>query len=60
VWRSEGWVRERLGWAVETERGATAQAQRFEHGWMLRLEGSIYALVSSDIGPAYWQRHEGR
>jgi hypothetical protein len=58
VWRSEGWVRERLGWAVEAERGSTAQAQRFEHGWMLRLEGGIYALVNADIGPAYWQRHE--
>ncbi len=55
VWRENQWFRERLGWAVEPERGATAQAQRFEHGWLLRAESSIYALVNADIGPAFWQ-----
>ncbi len=58
VWRENQWLRERLGWAVEPERGVTAQAQRFEHGWLLRAEGSIYALVNADIGPAFWQRHD--
>lgn len=58
VWRENPWLRERLGWAVEPERGVTAQAQRFEHGWLLRAEGSIYVLVNADVGPAFWQRHE--
>lgn len=58
VWRENQWFRERLGWAVEPERGATAQAQRFEHGWLLHAESSIYALVNADIGPAFWHRRD--
>jgi len=59
VWRENQWLRERLGWALQPERGLTAQAQRFEHGWLLRAEGDLYVLVNADVGPAFWERHAG-
>lgn len=58
VWRENPWLRGRLGWAVEPERGVTARAQRFEHGWLLQAETSVFVLVNADVGPAFWQRRE--
>lgn len=54
VWRSEPTVRERLGWATAQERGVTIQAQPFERGQMLWVNGVVYALVEGPNGARRW------
>ncbi len=55
AWREEPGVRDRLGWATDTERGFNASIQLFEHGLMIwsSVKG-IYVLYSDGT----WQRFD--
>lgn len=50
VWREQPQVRERIGWALAPEAPADVQLHPFERGSMIRLGGTVYALVGEGRG----------
>jgi hypothetical protein len=55
VWREEPGVRDRLGWATDTERGFSAAVQSFEHGLMIWSNAKgVYVLYHNGT----WQRFD--
>jgi serine/threonine-protein kinase len=54
LWREQVGLREQLGWATGKESGVTAQVQPFEHGFLIRLGGLVYALVEQADGQKKW------
>ena len=54
VWRTEPALRERMGWATAQERGVTIQAQPFERGQMIWVNGVVYALIEGPDGARRW------
>ena len=55
AWRQEPGVRDRLGWATDTERGFSAAVQSFEHGLMIWSNAKgIYVLYHDGT----WQRFD--
>jgi hypothetical protein len=53
VWRSNGFVREAVGWATGEEEGYEAEWLDFERGWMMTSPGgeSVLVLIPSDESP---------
>jgi len=54
VWREHPEVRNKLGWATAKEQGITSPVHNFEHGFMLRTGGLVYALVETAPGKGVW------
>jgi hypothetical protein len=54
LWREQAGVRDQLGWAIGKEGGVTALVQSFEHGFLIRLGGLVYALVEQGDGQRVW------
>ena len=62
AWRSNGEIRNALGWAITEESGYTGTWQSFERGAMFTAQsGAVYALIPADapvtrgqyIGPLF-------
>ncbi len=53
LWRSNAAVREQMGWALTEELGYTAQAQTFQSGIIIVIDGACY-IVKNANGPALW------
>jgi hypothetical protein len=47
LWRTAAGLRERLGWALEPEKGYTAAVQSFQYGAMIKTDDTFYVLGKS-------------
>jgi hypothetical protein len=61
VWRSNGFIRDALGWATTDELPITSTWQQFEKGWMMTgpADNLIYALIPLDAPPYSTGLHYG-
>lgn len=52
VWRNNGFVRQALGWAVDSERGFSTGWLNFDNGWMMTSPGNdkIFILLLPEGG----------
>ena len=55
LWRTNLDVRQQLNWGVEPEHGNTGQAQDFQHGTMVSLEGTVHIIGKRDAQPVWMQ-----
>ncbi len=54
IWRENPAVRDKLGWATAKEQGISSPIHLFEHGFMIRAGGLVYALVEQADGKRVW------
>ncbi|MFQ5857280.1 MAG: hypothetical protein ACE5LU_16865 [Anaerolineae bacterium] len=54
IWREQQGVRERLGWALQSEEGYASPIQGFERGTAIGIASSVYALARVADEPATW------